>query len=93
MLQPIPHRQGISFLFVINQHNHVIIINKPKTAYIIKSNRFDGVPVLFLPGNSGSHMQARSLASVALRKALSKGYQYHFDFFSSKSGHLFFIQK
>ncbi|PZC86466.1 hypothetical protein B5X24_HaOG209185 [Helicoverpa armigera] len=43
---------------------------------------FDGVPVLFLPGNSGSHMQARSLASVALRKALSKGYQYHFDFFS-----------
>ncbi|KAJ0177266.1 hypothetical protein K1T71_007275 [Dendrolimus kikuchii] len=43
---------------------------------------FDGVPVLFLPGNSGSHMQARSLASVALRKALSKGYEYHFDFFS-----------
>ncbi|XP_075973637.1 GPI inositol-deacylase [Anticarsia gemmatalis] len=43
---------------------------------------FDGVPVLFLPGNSGSHMQARSLASVALRKALSRGYQYHFDFFT-----------
>lgn len=43
---------------------------------------FDGVPVLFLPGNGGSHMQARSLASVALRKALSRGYQYHFDFFA-----------
>ncbi|KAF9424109.1 hypothetical protein HW555_000818 [Spodoptera exigua] len=45
-------------------------------------SRFDGVPVLFLPGNSGSHMQVRSLASVALRKALAKGYQHHFDFFT-----------
>ncbi|XP_037872633.1 GPI inositol-deacylase [Bombyx mori] len=43
---------------------------------------FDGVPVLFIPGNSGSHMQARSLASVALRKALSGGYDYHFDYFA-----------
>ncbi|CAG5050252.1 unnamed protein product [Parnassius apollo] len=43
---------------------------------------FDGIPVLFVPGNSGSHMQARSLASVALRKALAKGYEYHFDFFT-----------
>ncbi|CAH2106337.1 unnamed protein product [Euphydryas editha] len=43
---------------------------------------FDGIPVLFLPGNSGSHMQARSLASVALRKSLSQEYEYHFDFFT-----------
>ncbi|XP_050345839.1 GPI inositol-deacylase isoform X2 [Nymphalis io] len=43
---------------------------------------FDGIPVLFLPGNSGSHMQARSLASVALRKALSSKYEYHFDYFT-----------
>lgn len=43
---------------------------------------FDGIPVLFLPGNSGSHMQARSLASVALRKSLSQGYEYHFDYFT-----------
>ncbi|RVE51297.1 hypothetical protein evm_004101 [Chilo suppressalis] len=43
---------------------------------------FDGVPVLFLPGNSGSHMQARSLASVALRKALGNNYEYHFDFYT-----------
>ncbi|XP_072931942.1 GPI inositol-deacylase isoform X2 [Epargyreus clarus] len=27
-------------------------------------------------------MQARSLASVALRKAVSKGYEYHFDYFT-----------
>ncbi|XP_053607259.1 GPI inositol-deacylase [Plodia interpunctella] len=45
---------------------------------------FDGVPVLFLPGNSGSHMQVRSLASVALRKALAHDYDYHFDFFTIK---------
>ncbi|XP_013199791.1 GPI inositol-deacylase [Amyelois transitella] len=45
---------------------------------------FNGVPVLFLPGNSGSHMQARSLASVALRKALARDYDYHFDFFTIK---------
>ncbi|VVD00800.1 unnamed protein product [Leptidea sinapis] len=43
---------------------------------------FDGIPVLFLPGNSGSHMQARSIASVALRKAISNGYEYHFDYFT-----------
>lgn len=47
--------------------------------------RFDGIPVLFLPGNSGSHMQVRSIASVALRKALSQEYNYHFDYFTSKS--------
>lgn len=44
--------------------------------------RFDGVPVLYLPGNSGSHMQARSLASVALRKALNSERDYHFDYFT-----------
>ncbi|XP_045772052.1 GPI inositol-deacylase isoform X3 [Maniola jurtina] len=43
---------------------------------------FDGIPVLFLPGNSGSHMQVRSIASVALRKALSQEYDYHFDYFT-----------
>ncbi|KAG6445358.1 hypothetical protein O3G_MSEX003858 [Manduca sexta] len=43
---------------------------------------FDGVPVLFLPGNSGSHMQARSLASVALRMSISRETDYHFDFFT-----------
>ncbi|CAH2037338.1 unnamed protein product, partial [Iphiclides podalirius] len=43
---------------------------------------FDGIPILYLPGNSGSHMQARSLASVALRKAIANGHEYHFDFFT-----------
>ncbi|GFT89393.1 GPI inositol-deacylase [Trichonephila clavipes] len=34
-------------------------------------DRFTGNPVLFIPGNAGSHRQVRSLASVALRMAHS----------------------
>ncbi|KAM4024322.1 GPI inositol-deacylase isoform 2-T2 [Anomaloglossus baeobatrachus] len=41
-----------------------------------------GIPVLFLPGNAGSYKQVRSLGSIALRKAESIGYKYHFDVFS-----------
>ncbi|XP_044252309.1 GPI inositol-deacylase [Tribolium madens] len=42
---------------------------------------FDGIPVLFIPGNAGSHRQGRSLASVALRKALNSRTPFHFDYF------------
>ncbi len=39
--------------------------------------------MLFIPGNSGSYKQVRSLASVALRKAMElSGYRTHFDYFS-----------
>ncbi|XP_028847097.1 GPI inositol-deacylase isoform X2 [Denticeps clupeoides] len=34
-----------------------------------RSLKLSGAPVLFLPGNAGSYKQARSLGSVALRKA------------------------
>ncbi|XP_075231360.1 GPI inositol-deacylase isoform X2 [Lycorma delicatula] len=44
--------------------------------------KFSGIPVLFIPGNSGSLKQVRSLASVSLRKALSSHSSYHFNFFS-----------
>ncbi|KAG5877044.1 hypothetical protein JTB14_006524 [Gonioctena quinquepunctata] len=43
---------------------------------------FDGIPVLFIPGNAGSHKQVRSLASVALRKSLNSRIPYHFDYFT-----------
>lgn len=43
---------------------------------------FDGIPVLFVPGNAGSYKQVRSLASVALRKSLNSGTPYHFDYFA-----------
>ncbi|KAM4558463.1 GPI inositol-deacylase isoform 1-T1 [Odontesthes bonariensis] len=35
----------------------------------IRALKLTGAPVLFLPGNAGSYKQARSLGSVALRKA------------------------
>ncbi|XP_008115463.2 GPI inositol-deacylase isoform X1 [Anolis carolinensis] len=41
-----------------------------------------GIPVLFLPGNAGSFKQARSLGSIALRKAEDIDLKYHFDVFS-----------
>ncbi|RZF49031.1 hypothetical protein LSTR_LSTR011393 [Laodelphax striatellus] len=44
--------------------------------------KFSGIPVLFIPGNSGSLKQVRSLASVSLRKSLSSHSPFHFDFFS-----------
>ncbi|XP_044759364.1 GPI inositol-deacylase [Coccinella septempunctata] len=44
--------------------------------------KFWGIPVLFIPGNAGSHKQVRSLASVALRKSVNKRLPYHFDYFT-----------
>lgn len=47
-----------------------------------RAMKFDGIPVLFVPGNSGSYKQVRSLASVALRKALHARVGYYFNFFT-----------
>lgn len=43
---------------------------------------FNGAPVLFIPGNSGSFKQSRSLASVALRKGIDNDWFHHLDYFS-----------
>lgn len=43
---------------------------------------FTGAPVLFIPGNSGSYKQSRSLASVALRKGLDNDWIQHLDYFA-----------
>ncbi|KAJ8975495.1 hypothetical protein NQ317_016371 [Molorchus minor] len=43
---------------------------------------FDGIPVLFIPGNKGSYKQVRSLSSVALRKALNSRTPFHFDYYT-----------
>lgn len=43
--------------------------------------KFSGVPVLYIPGSGGSHRQGRSLASIALRRALNSRSPFHFDFF------------
>ncbi|OXB57084.1 hypothetical protein ASZ78_002372 [Callipepla squamata] len=47
-----------------------------------KNLMLSGIPVLFLPGNAGSYKQARSLGSIALRKAEDLDFKYHFNFFS-----------
>ncbi|XP_076379241.1 GPI inositol-deacylase isoform X2 [Megalopta genalis] len=47
---------------------------------------FSGIPVLFIPGNAGSHEQVRSLASVSLRKSLKERTPFHFDYFTVSLG-------
>ncbi|XP_034175717.1 GPI inositol-deacylase [Osmia lignaria lignaria] len=47
---------------------------------------FSGIPVLFIPGNAGSHEQVRSLASVSLRKSLKNRTPFHFDYFTVSFG-------
>ncbi|KAL6433868.1 hypothetical protein ACFW04_005829 [Cataglyphis niger] len=46
----------------------------------LRRMHFSGIPVLFIPGNAGSHEQVRSIASVSLRK--SRKTPFHFDFFT-----------
>lgn len=38
--------------------------------------------MLFIPGNSGSYKQSRSLASVALRKGIDNDWFHHLDYFA-----------
>ncbi|XP_016389878.1 GPI inositol-deacylase-like [Sinocyclocheilus rhinocerous] len=44
--------------------------------------KLTGAPVLFLPGNAGSYKQARSLGSVALRKAENLDIRIHMNVFT-----------
>ncbi|KAJ8252811.1 hypothetical protein GJAV_G00205880 [Gymnothorax javanicus] len=44
--------------------------------------KLSGAPVLFLPGNAGSYKQARSLGSVALRKAETLDSKFHLNVFT-----------
>ncbi|MBN3323965.1 PGAP1 deacylase, partial [Atractosteus spatula] len=47
-----------------------------------RSLKLSGVPVLFLPGNAGSYKQARSLGSIALRKAEDIDNGFHLNVFT-----------
>uniref|UniRef100_S4R858 GPI inositol-deacylase n=1 Tax=Petromyzon marinus TaxID=7757 RepID=S4R858_PETMA len=70
----LPHRRSGYDLFVYGEGPY---------AEALQSLRPDGIPVLFLPGNAGSHRQVRSLASVALRKAEDlRGVHFHLDVYS-----------
>ncbi|XP_064407052.1 GPI inositol-deacylase-like isoform X3 [Halichondria panicea] len=59
--------------------------DKREDAIDVPQGSLSGVPVLFIPGNAGSHRQARSSASIALRmhSAEFSGAHY-FDFFTVK---------
>lgn len=48
----------------------------------VREMKFDGVPILFIPGNRGSPKQVRSLASVSLSKARNSRIPTHFDYFA-----------
>ncbi|KAL7022968.1 hypothetical protein ACKWTF_012440 [Chironomus riparius] len=48
----------------------------------VRNMIFNGAPVLFIPGNSGSYKQSRSLASVALRKGIDNDWFQHLDYFA-----------
>ncbi|KAL5277878.1 PGAP1 family protein [Megaselia abdita] len=47
-----------------------------------RAMEFTGAPVVFVPGNSGSYKQARSFASVAIRKGLDNNWNHHLDYFT-----------
>lgn len=47
-----------------------------------RNMQFNGAPVIFVPGNSGSYKQARSFASVALRKGIEENWLKHLDYFT-----------
>lgn len=48
----------------------------------VEKLNLQGIPVLFIPGNSGSHKQARSLGSVSLRRAMDKRTHFFFNYFT-----------
>ncbi|XP_028291692.1 GPI inositol-deacylase [Gouania willdenowi] len=51
-------------------------------AQVTQALKLTGAPVLFLPGNAGSYKQARSLGSIALRKAENMEGGVHFNVFT-----------
>ncbi|CAL4124116.1 unnamed protein product, partial [Meganyctiphanes norvegica] len=64
-------------------HYGLYVYGEGMYAEALKQGRFSGIPVLFIPGNGGSHKQVRSLASVAMRKAADDDdYDFHFNFFT-----------
>ncbi|OTF75858.1 GPI inositol-deacylase-like protein [Euroglyphus maynei] len=45
---------------------HLYVYGEGQYAETLRLNEFNGQPIIFVPGNAGSHKQVRSLASVAL---------------------------
>ncbi|XP_034242534.1 GPI inositol-deacylase [Thrips palmi] len=74
MSDEVTHAHKRYSLWAYSEGHHIEAMRKMK---------FSGIPVLFLPGSAGSHKQARSLASVSMRKALNSRSPFHLDFFTT----------
>eukprot|EP00057_Strongylocentrotus_purpuratus_P027457 XP_011681931.1 PREDICTED: GPI inositol-deacylase-like [Strongylocentrotus purpuratus] len=62
-------------------HYSLTVYGEGRYATNLEKGKYTGIPILFIPGNAGSHKQVRSLSSIALRKASDK-YNFHFNYFS-----------
>ena len=84
---------GMSYMYELPQYVNIsqtkhdkytlYAYGEGKLSEAVYKGKFTGIPVLFIPGNSGSFRQVRSLASIALRKAIEETkYKIHFDYFA-----------
>ena len=87
-----PNKCGMSYMYEYPQYinltsNHpkysLYAYSEGKLSEKVAKGQFSGIPVLFVPGNAGSFRQVRSMASIALRKAIEESkYKIHFDYFA-----------
>lgn len=88
-----PNQCGMSFMYEVPEFIKVpgleharyglYAYGEGQSAIPLQDGAFTGIPVLFIPGNAGSFKQVRSLASIALRKAIEDSrYKLHFDYFT-----------
>ncbi|KAH9519755.1 hypothetical protein Btru_070832 [Bulinus truncatus] len=62
-------------------HYSLYIYGEGDYANQLRGLHLKGIPVLFIPGNAGSHKQVRSLGSVALRMSERINNKIHFNYF------------
>ncbi|CAH1397518.1 unnamed protein product [Nezara viridula] len=91
-----PHRCNMTFMYEYPQlvrvalppgtNNYkkygLYVYGEGRIIHKVREMKFDGVPILFIPGNRGSPKQVRSLASVSLSKGRYSGIPVHFDYFA-----------
>ncbi len=93
LIEKEPNQCAMSYMYEYPQYIQLELDNprsyglyaygEGKLSEFLKEGKYDGIPVLFIPGNAGSHRQVRSMASVALRKAIEESkYKLHFDYFA-----------
>ncbi|XP_026821729.1 GPI inositol-deacylase isoform X2 [Rhopalosiphum maidis] len=76
-----PHFVEISVPMNRGKYN-LYAYTEGQTMEKIKSMKFYGTPVIFIPGHSGSYRQVRSIASVNIRKMYHIQSNIKFDFFT-----------